>query len=154
VDVPLRNSAVSLILHLILLTPLLLFTDLRLYAMVIATMSYNLMMCIFNNLGVKKYLGYWQEIKKTFLIPGISALIMGILGYVFYQGIIMLCGSLLMRYLPARLVVLACMFVTILFCVTVYFTAELKLGGVTEEDLAGFPKGGSLIRLARRFELI
>lgn len=154
VDIPLRNSAVSLILHLIILTPLLLLTDLRLYAMVFATMAYNLMMCIFNSLGVRKYLGYNQEIKKTFVIPAISALIMGILGYVFYEGIMTICGNFLLTLLPARLVILACMMITIIFCVVIYFIAELKLGGVTEEELSGFPKGGSLIRLAKRLSLL
>jgi stage V sporulation protein B len=154
VDVPLRNSAVSLILHLIILTPLLFFTDLKLYAMVIATMTYNFLMCLFNNMGVRQYLGYNQEVKKTFVIPAISAVIMGIFGYVFYQGIIMICGNFFMTFLPIRLVILACMLITISFCVVVYFIAELKLGGVTEEELKGFPKGGSLIRMAKRFQLL
>jgi stage V sporulation protein B len=154
VNVPLRNSAVSLILHLMVLTPLLYFTNLQLYAMVMATMLYNLLMCIFNNIGVRKYLGYRQEIKKTFVIPAISAIIMGAFGYIFYQGIYLILDTVNFGMLPIRLVVLVAMLITIIFCVIIYFIAELKLGGVTEEELSGFPKGGSLIRLARRFNLL
>ncbi|MBQ9155687.1 MAG: polysaccharide biosynthesis protein [Eubacterium sp.] len=154
VNIPLRNAAVALVLHLIVLTPLLFFTNLQLYAMVIATMAYSLMMCIFNSISVKRYLGYSQEIRKTFVIPAVAALIMGILGYVFYQGIIFILGSLLYSFLPIRLVVLTAMLIAVIFSVAVYFVVELKLGGVGEEELLGFPKGASLIRLARRFNLL
>ncbi len=154
VEIPLRNSAVALVLHLVILTPLLLLTNMKLYAMVIATMAYNLMMCIFNSLGVRKYLGYRQEIRKTFVIPAISAVIMGLFGYVFYQGIWFLASPVLLLLLPVRLVVLLAMMLSILFCVAVYFVAELKLGGVTEEELSGFPKGTALIRLGRKLQLL
>ena len=40
VNIPLRNAAVSLVLHVVLLTPLLYFTNLNLYALVFATMFY------------------------------------------------------------------------------------------------------------------
>ncbi len=154
VNIPLRNAAVALVLHLIILTPLLYFTNLQLYGMVIATMSYSFMMCIFNSISVRKYLGYRQEIRKTFVIPVISAVIMGIVGYIFYQGMYLILSTVFGGFLPIRLNVLTAMMISVLFCVGIYFVAELKLGGVTEEELSGFPKGGSLIRLAKKMNLL
>ena len=61
VNIPLRNAAVSLVLHVVLLTPLLYFTNLNLYALVFATMFYAFLMCLLNNLSVRKYLGYHHE---------------------------------------------------------------------------------------------
>ena len=69
VNIPLRNAAIALFLHVVVLAPLLYFTDLDLYALVLATMFYAFLMCLLNNLSVRKYLGYRQEMKKTFIIP-------------------------------------------------------------------------------------
>lgn len=154
VDIPLRNAAIALALHLVILTPVLYFTNMQLYGMVIATMAYSFMMCIFNSISVRKYLGYEQEIKKTFVIPAVSSVIMGLAGYVFYQGIYLILETVFGGLLPARLVILTAMTVSIIFCVAVYFVAELKLGGVEEAELSEFPRGRSLIRLAGRLHLL
>lgn len=154
VNIPLRNAAFALLLQVMLLASLLYFTDLDLYALVAATCFYSFMMCFLNSLGVRKYLGYRQEIRKTFFIPAVSAVIMGVFCYFFYQGMYrlmsMICGS----FLPLRVIILLCMMVAITFAVAVYFVCELKLGGVTEEEIVNFPKGTSLLRAAKRFGLL
>ena len=154
VTIPLRNAAFSLLLQVMLLASLLYFTDLDLYALVIATCFYSFMMCFLNSVGVRKHLKYRQEVRKTFLIPAISAVIMGGFCYLFYQGLYMISFSLLGGILPLRMIILCCMLVAIAFAVLVYFVCELKLKGVTEEDLINFPKGTALIRGAKRFGLL
>lgn len=154
VNIPLRNAAISLVLHLLLLAPLLYLTDLYLYALVAATCFYSFMMCLLNNLSVRKYLRYHQEIRKTFVIPAISAVIMGVFCYIFYQGLYLIVVSIFGAFLPLRMLILACMGMAILFAVVVYFVAELKLGGVTETELINFPKGRSLVRVAKKFKLL
>ena len=154
VTIPLRNAAFSLLLQVMLLASLLYFTDLDLYALVIATCFYSFMMCFLNSVGVRKHLKYRQEIRKTFLIPAVSAVIMGGFCYLFYQGLYLISFSLLGEILPLRLIILCCMIVAIAFAVLVYFICELKLKGVTEEDLINFPKGTALVRGAKRFGLL
>ncbi len=154
VNIPLRNAAVSLLLHMMVLAPLLYFTDLNLYALVIATCFYSLMMCLLNSISVRRNLHYHQEIKKTFIIPAISALIMGVLCYFFYQGLYTIAQFTLELLLPDRLVIGICTGVAILFAVFVYFVCELKLGGVTERELVNFPKGRSLARLSKKMGLL
>ena len=103
VNIPLRNAAVSLVLHVVLLTPLLYFTNLNLYALVFATMFYAFLMCLLNNLSVRKYLGYHQEMKRTFMIPLLSSVIMGILCYVFYQGIYLILSGIFGSFIHLRI---------------------------------------------------
>ena len=57
-------------------------------------------------------------------------------------------------FIPGRVLVLVGLMGAILFAVVVYFVLELKLKGVTEEDLVEFPKGTALLRYAKRFHLI
>ncbi|MGX8715905.1 MAG: putative polysaccharide biosynthesis protein, partial [Lachnospiraceae bacterium] len=141
VNIPLRNAALSLLLQVILLAGLLYFTGLDLYALVAATCFYSFMMCLLNSLSVRKFLKYRQEIRKTFLIPAVSALIMGAFCYLFYQGLYQITYFIFSGLLPLRLIILVCMMLAVGFAVIVYFVAEVKLGGVTEEEIRNFPKG-------------
>ena len=44
-------------------------------------------MCVLNNIAVRKSLHYKQEWLRTFVVPGLASLIMGVLAYLSYQGI-------------------------------------------------------------------
>lgn len=154
VNVPLRNAAVSLLIHVVVLAGLLYFTNMDLTALVFATMLYAFLMCLFNSISVKKYLGYRQELRKTFLIPFISAVGMGVLCYIFYQGLYFLLQMLFGAILPLRIVVFVCMMVSIGFAVIVYFALLIKLRGVSEAELRNFPKGYVIARCAKKFHLM
>lgn len=153
VNIPLRNAATALIAHIAVLIPLLYFTDLKLYALVFATMAYSFLMCSLNNMAVKKYIGYKQEYKRAFILPGIAAIIMGIICYVFYEGCYYIALKILGQLLPIRVIICFCIFVAIMFAGAVYFVAVIKLKAVNEEELAGFPKGRSLVRLGKKLKL-
>ncbi len=154
VNIPLRNAAVSLVIHVAVLTPMLLLTNLDLYALVFATMIYAFVMCLLNNLAVRKYLGYRQEMRRTFLLPLISSVIMGILCYVFYQGFYTILSVIAGNFIHLRIRVFLCLMVSILFAAIVYFILELKLKGITEKELREFPKGNLLVRIARNCKLL
>lgn len=70
----------------------------NIYAVIIANMFFAFLMCIMNALAIRKYSGYHQEIHKTFIVPGISSAIMGIITYIVYHGSYAVLKS--MRYLP------------------------------------------------------
>lgn len=154
VNVPLRNAALSLFIHVLVLAGLLYFTNMDLLALIFATMLYAFLMCLLNSISVRKYLGYRQEVRKTFVIPAIAAAGMGVLCYIFYQGLYFILGGALGVVLPVRLLVFVCLMVSIAFAVLVYFVLLLKLKGVSEQELRNFPKGHVLVRYAKRFGLL
>ena len=154
VNVPLRNAAVSLLIHVLFLAGLLYFTNMDLLALVFATMLYAFLMCLLNSISVHRYLGYRQEVRKTFVIPAISAVGMGVFCYVFYQGLYFILDGIFGIVLPARVLVFVCLMVSIVFAVAVYFALLIKLRGVSEKELRNFPKGYVLVRYARKFQLM
>ncbi len=153
VNIPLRNAALSLVFHIMVLTPLLYFTDLDLYALVIATMFYAFMMCFLNNVSVRKYLHYRQEFKKTFFIPFLSAAVMGLACYGFYQGLDLVFRRYLMHYISYRLLSLLGLGASIVVGVLVYFAFVLRLRGVSRQELKQFPMGTRLVSLGNKFKL-
>ncbi len=143
VNIPVKNAVISLIAHLAILVPLLIYTELDLYILVLANITYSVIMCILNAHSVGKYLSYKQELKKTFIIPIVSSLIMGLITWSSYKAVYYVTSNNILG-----------LAISIIASCIVYFIVMIKLKGVTEQDLRSFPKGGMLIRLAKKFKLL
>jgi stage V sporulation protein B len=141
--VPVINSAFSLGFHIILVFVLLSFTPLSTYALVIGNVTFAMVVCILNWISIAKHLDYQQEIIKTFVIPTVSAGLMGVITYFTYQGLYLLSGS-------NRLSVI----IAILVAILVYLLLLVFLKGVEEEELASVPKGATIIRVLKRLHLL
>ena len=105
--------------------------------------TYSLLMCVLNNIAVRKSLHYKQEWLRTFVVPGLASLIMGVLAYLIYQGIYML--------LKINVVALC---VAILVAVFVYFALEIWAGGLTKDEILNMPKGATLVRILQKIKLL
>lgn len=143
VNVPVINAAIALLLQTAVVSLLLLFTDLGLYALVIANIIYSASMCFLNGHSVRKYLKYRQDLVGTYLLPLLAALFMGAAAWGVYYGMKLL--------VPSNLV---CLAAAVLIAVLVYFVLVIKFGGLTEEEMLGLPKGRSLLALARKLHLV
>ena len=78
-----------------------------------------------------------------FLKPLFSAMLMGAVAFGVYHGLMLL--------IPVSRVVLL---VAIGVGACVYFAILLLIGGVSEEELAAFPKGMLLVHLAHKLHLL
>lgn len=143
VNLPVMNAAIALILQTGVLIGLLLGTDFNLYALAVAMIVYSFLMCLLNQLALRRALKYKQEFTKTFLKPFLAAVLMGITAYGVYTGVYYL--------LPVNVVALA---VSIILSVTVYFVAVMALGGVEEKDLLHLPKGHLIVNFGKKCYLL
>ena len=143
VNTPVIHSVVALIIQVAGLVVLLLYTNFNLYALVCANVIYSLVMCILNQISVRKYLGYKQEIMRTFIKPMVASLIMGAAAFGVYHGLYML--------VPVSRIVLL---IAIGIGATVYFVVILLIGGVNEQELKAFPKGAILVHFAKKMHLL
>lgn len=143
VNAPIINAVIALFLQTATLVPLLLFTNMNIYALVIASTVYSGAMCILNQISVRKALGYRQEVLRTMLIPGIAALFMGAAAWAVYQGIYMLTERNIISLIPA-----------IIVAVPVYFVLIILFRGMTESELRAMPKGYMLVKIAKKCKLM
>jgi len=143
VNIPVIHSAVALVVQIGLLIGLLYYTDLDLYALAIANIAYSLLMCLLNHASVKKYLGYREDILKTYLFPILAAAWMGAAAYVVYEGVFYLVRL-------NRVALIAAMGVAVF----VYFVLIIRMGVVNEAELKAFPKGAMLVRIAKKMHLL
>lgn len=141
--IPVINSAISLVIHIILVFVLLQFTPLSTYALVIGNVTFPLVVCILNWIAIERHLNYQQEIIKTFIIPTVSAGLMGVLAFFVYYGLHMLSGSNVLSTI-----------LSILVAVVVYFMLLVFLRGVNEEELTSIPKGHVIIKVLKKLHLL
>ena len=143
VNKPVIHAAVALGIQFAVLELLLRFTDMNLFALVIADLVYSLLMCIMNGAAVRKYMGYHQEIMNTYVKPLLCSLVMGGSAYVVYTNLYRLIHSNAVSLLAA-----------IIIAMFVYFYVVLVTGVLTENEMKGLPKGASLLRLAKKLKFI
>ena len=142
-NVPVINAFISLVLHVAVVYGLLKFTKLNIYAVVIGNVVFAFLMCLLNSLVIRRITGYRQEIKKTFIIPGLASLAMGAVSYLVYMGLHLLTKSNTVSVLIA-LVISVC----------VYGVVLLLLKEFTEEELRSLPKGTMLLKIAKKVRLM
>lgn len=140
--VPVRNAALALVLHLGILYLTIGVFDLRLNGVVISCMSFGLLMCILNWMSISRYLNYHQEIRRTFVIPLISSLVMGLVVWGIHSVLEDSSGP----------VVSVCL--SIVVGAIVYFVMLLILKGVKESEIRSFPGGRIIAGIARLFHLL
>lgn len=143
VNAPIINAVIALILQTITLIPLLMFTDMGIYALVVAATVYSGTMCLLNQISVRKALGYQQEIRTTMLVPALASVFMGALAWVVYEGMYLITSSNIVSLVPA-----------IIFAVMVYFVLLILLKGMTESELRAMPKGYLLVKIAKKCRLL
>ena len=157
VNRPVTHAALALLIQTVVLVPLLLYTELDLYALGIATVLYSFLMCIMNGAAIRKHLKYRQEMFRTFILPFISAFWMGVCTAVVYygadQGLILLAETAGIE-ISEMLKNIICLIPSMMVAVAVYFALVIKLGAVREKDLKSMPKGHLLLKIAKKLHLI
>ncbi len=142
-NIPFIHSSIALVIHEVILYFILKFTDLGIFALVIGNITFPLIICLLNWRYIKNLLEYKQEVRKTFVIPLVSSLIMGLCTLLSYKGIY----SLTKRASISTIVGIA-------VAISVYFAALILLKGITEDELYQLPKGSILIKIAKKLRLL
>ncbi|MCH5265283.1 MAG: polysaccharide biosynthesis protein [Lachnospiraceae bacterium] len=141
---PVIHSAVSLVIHIVIVILLLQYTNVGVYALIIGNVTFPIVVSILNLMAIKRYIpSYRQEVVKTFLAPLSASLWMAAAVVLIYWGTGFVTGSNTLRTL-----------VSLCVAVFVYFSIFLLLRGVTREELYDFPMGRRLYLLARKLHLM
>lgn len=113
---PVIHSSISLAIHIVLVFVLLKFTNLGIYAIVIGSTTFPVVVMILNLVALNRYVGYTQEIIQTFLIPSICAFIMGIFVVLTYNFLIMITNSNFVALIFAMIIAAISYFGPIYLC--------------------------------------
>ena len=148
--VPVVNAFVSLIIQGVILAVLLLFTNLNDIALCIVTISYSFMMCILNNFFMKKSLEFTVDVKKTYILPAISAAVMGAIAFGVHFVFSLVFGKFVSSWYFTNLFATI---IAVVIAIIVYFVVLIRSGGASEDDIRRFPKGATIVRLLKRVKI-
>lgn len=141
---PVIHSAISLALHIGIVSFFLAYTNVGVYALLIGNITFPIVVSVLNLLAIKRYVpSYHQEIVKTFLAPLSASVWMALAALLVYGGVGFVISSNLVRTMLALCV-----------SVFVYFVVFLLLRGLTKNELFDFPMGRRLYLLAKKMRLM
>ena len=143
VNIPVVNAGIALTIQSIASFALLMYTDVDLYGLAITNTLYAAIMCVLNQVALRRVINYRQEWKKSFVLPGLAALVMGASARGAYQLLVLATKSPRIALAPA-----------VAFGVIVYFVVLLSLKALSEEELKDLPKGHVLVKIAKKCKLL
>lgn len=147
---PVINSFLSLVIHVIALVIMLKQFRLNIYGVVYANTLFAFLICVFNGFSIRRHLRYRQELRKTFLIPLISAAVMGVAAYLVH---LLFYSVLRIPFIDSASNAVATL-LAVLTGVAVYGFVLIKLRGIRESEIAGMPKGELLVRILHRIKFL
>lgn len=139
---PVKNAATSLVIHVVSLFIMLVFFHWSIYAVVASKVIFGLSMCILNAHDIREAVGYVQEKKRTFVYPGIAAIIMGIVVFVLQYVLALVISSSVATI------------ISIIAGVLVYGICLLSIGGLTEAEIMALPKGARISEVLKKVHLL
>lgn len=138
VKVPLKNAIKALIYHVLIMLPLLFFTPLGIYSLLIGNLIYGFQMCYLNQKSIRAILDFKINVKKTVLLPLFAAITMGILAWGTYQLLFALTKRV---FFP--------LMIAIAIGVVVYFGIIIYIYSDSPEELESIPYGDKLVRFIK-----
>lgn len=137
------HSAISLAIHVVLVSIMLRYLNWNVYGLVIGNVTFALVVCILNWIAIGKTLRYKQETKTTFLLPLAASAVMGAAAYAIYHGAFALFHSNKLSLL-----------ISVPLAMVIYGGLILVLRAVDEEELLDMPLGRTLVTLCKKARLL
>ncbi len=138
--IPMINAAIALGVDIVAVILLLLFTNLGIYALLVAMILYSAMVCVLNDRAMKKYLHYRNPWVTGYLQPIAASIPMGFVAWGLYHGLHFLCHSNFLSLI-----------VSIVVAAVVYLIFYMLISKPSDEQLQRLPMGNTLVRFTRRF---
>ena len=149
-QMPLVSAGIALAVQTLVLLVLLFATNMGVFALVLVSILYSLMIFLLDTYFLQRYLKLDMDLYNVYARPLFAATIMGVATYGLYtmfEVFLELVGSRSL-YLNN----LIAMVPAILAAVLIYFFALIRMGTLSEEDILSLPKGSMLLKIFRKLK--
>lgn len=136
---PLRNSAISLILNVITVAVCAyFFPQMGVFSVLLASLVFAVCMCVLNAMSLRKYLGHKNDFINGYGKPFLAAAGMGVTAWIVYYGLHLL--------IPVRIL---CLGAAMVLALVVYLILYVIITKTTEEQMRKFPMGNYIVKVLR-----
>ena len=142
--IPMIHAAIALVVDVIAMLALLFLTDLGIYTIVVAMIVYAIVMCLLNEVSMRKYMGHVNPWRTAYLNPLMASVPMAAAAGGVYYGLTALIP------IDGRLIMTIELALAIAAGGAVYFLAYLLISKPDKEELYSLPGGRTLYKVARK----
>ena len=136
---PLRNSAISLVLNVITVAVCTyFFPQMGVFSVLLASLVFAVCMCFLNAMSLRKYLGHKNDFINGYGKPFLAAAGMGVTAWIVYYGLHLL--------IPVRIL---CLGVAMVCALVVYLILYVIITKTTAEQMRKFPMGNYIVKVLR-----
>lgn len=136
---PLRNSAISLVLNVITVAVCAyFFPQMGVFSVLLASLVFAVCMCFLNAMSLRKYLDHKNDFINGYGKPFLAAAGMGVTGWIVYYGLYLL--------IPVRIL---CLGVAMVCALVVYLILYVIITKTTAEQMRKFPMGNYIVKVLR-----
>jgi len=136
---PLRNSAISLVLNVITVAVCAyFFPQMGVFSVLLASLVFAVCMCFLNAMSLRKYLGHKNDFINGYGKPFLAAAGMGVTAWIVYYGLYLL--------IPVRIL---CLGVAMVCALVVYLILYVIITKTTAEQMRKFPMGNYIVKVLR-----
>lgn len=139
---PVKNAAISLVIHLVALFIMLVVFKWSIYSIVLSKIVFAGSICILNAHDLRETCGYMQERRQTFVIPAVASVVMSLAALLVH----LLCEL----FIGDRIATVIAIFAAVI----VYALALILLGGVSEREMLEMPKGKTIVKILKKVRLL
>lgn len=136
---PLRNSAISLVLNVITVAVCAyFFPQMGVFSVLLASLVFAVCMCFLNAMSLRKYLDHKNDFINGYGKPFLAAAGMGVTAWIVYYGLHLL--------IPVRIL---CLGVAMVCALVVYLILYVIITKTTAEQMRKFPMGNYIVKVLR-----
>lgn len=136
---PLRNSAISLVLNVITVAACAYFMpQIGVFSVLLASLVFSVCICVLNAMSLKKYLGHKNDFVDGYGKPLLAAAGMGVAAWIAYYGLHLV--------IPVRII---CLAAAMGFAGVVYLILYVVVTKTTAEQMRKFPMGNYIVKALR-----
>ncbi|MCI5509101.1 MAG: polysaccharide biosynthesis protein [Eubacterium sp.] len=142
--IPLRNSAISLVLNVITVTLGSYFApQFGVFIVLLASIVFAVCMCVLNALSLKKYLGHKNDFVNGYGKPLLASVGMGLVAWIVYYGMYI--------FVPIKIL---CLGVSVILAVLVYMILYVIVTKATKEQMRKLPMGNYMVKVLGKLHLL
>ena len=149
-QMPLVSAGIALAVQTLVLLILLFATNMGVFALVLVSILYSLMIFLLDTYFLQRYLKLDMDLYNVYARPLFAATIMGVATYGLYTMFEVFLELLGSRSLYLNNLI--AMVPAILAAVLIYFFALIRMGTLSEEDILSLPRGSMLLKIFRKLK--
>ena len=132
--IPVYNSVIALVIHLIVMLVMILFMNLGIFSVVYANVVFSFIVFLLNQMQIDKVVRYKKGIIKNYIMPIVCSIIMGFVVFLVYN---FLNNTILSAATKFNMIIK--LLVSVGLAVVIYGILIMSLGVVTKRDSEYIP---------------